>query len=56
MDPVAQTFVIEAAIYIASACLIFGFGYGVCLIVHRHDKKRAADAAWRMSEAMRRHE
>jgi hypothetical protein len=56
MEPDVYAFAIEALIYIAGSALLFGLGYLLCLYVHRHDKKRAADAAWRMSEAMRRHE
>lgn len=46
---------IDFLIRLAGLLLTFGFGWGCCRFAHRHDAKRAADRAWRMSEIRNRH-
>lgn len=55
MDPTQQAFLIEAAIYLGAAILIFLAGLAAGRAGKRKATRRAADQAWRMSEAMRRH-
>jgi hypothetical protein len=55
MDPTQQAFLVEAGIYLAAALLIYIAGHTHGSAGKKKAERRAADRAWRISEAMRRH-